>query len=248
MRPSPMTQYPVFRVAEVSARSFGANWAARLSALSLAKSLRVRFICDRFSLSILKAAAHQLYLILLSRTSSISLPEHGTSSPPNQESRSQRWAKVRVLAMEQAPAIPAFTFGRTADFLSQESWTSRLPWACRNGLLPFPLTCGIIRVCLDLAGLFRNKDIRLVLMIRLARRGARKQPHYRIVVIEKERARNGRPVEVVGTYNPRTNPASIELKRDRVEYWVSKGAQMSDRVNKLFSKPAPAPASAGSAA
>jgi small subunit ribosomal protein S16 len=114
--------------------------------------------------------------------------------------------------------------------------------------LPFPLTSGIIRLCIDLAGLFRNKDIRLVLMIRLARRGARKQPHYRIVVIEKERARNGRPVEVVGTYNPRTNPASIELKRDRVEYWVSKGAQMSDRVNKLFLKPAPAPASAGSAA
>jgi small subunit ribosomal protein S16 len=85
-------------------------------------------------------------------------------------------------------------------------------------------------------------------MIRLARMGARKQPHYRIVVIEKERARNGRPVEVVGTYNPRTNPASVEMKRERVEYWVSKGAQMSGRVNKLFSKPAPVPASAGSAA
>ena len=113
--------------------------------------------------------------------------------------------------------------------------------------MPFRLTFGIIRVCLDLAGLFRNKDIR-VLMIRLARMGAPKKPHYRIVVIEKERARNGRPVEVVGTYNPRTNPASVELKRDRVNYWVSKGAQMSDRVNKLFSKPAPAPASAGSAA
>jgi small subunit ribosomal protein S16 len=79
-----------------------------------------------------------------------------------------------------------------------------------------------------------------VLMIRLARTGARKQPHYRVVVIEKERARNGRPVEVVGTYNPRTNPASIELKRDRMEYWVSKGARMSDRVNKIFSKAAPA--------
>ena len=82
-----------------------------------------------------------------------------------------------------------------------------------------------------------------MLMIRLARRGARKQPHYRIVVIEKGRARNGRPVEVVGTYNPRTNPASIELKRDRVEYWVSKGAQMSDRVGKIYAKPAPAAAS-----
>ena len=83
-------------------------------------------------------------------------------------------------------------------------------------------------------------------MIRLARTGARKQPHYRVVVIEKERARNGRPVEVVGTYNPRTNPASVELKRDRIEYWVSKGAQMSDRVSKIVAQPAPA--TAGSAA
>ncbi len=81
-----------------------------------------------------------------------------------------------------------------------------------------------------------------MLMIRLSRTGARKQPHYRVVVIEKERARNGRPVEVVGTYNPRTNPASIELKRERIEYWVSKGAQLSDRVGKIFSKPAPAAA------
>ncbi len=86
-----------------------------------------------------------------------------------------------------------------------------------------------------------------MLMIRLSRMGARKQPQYRIVVIEKARARNGRPVEVVGTYNPRTNPATIDMKRERVDYWVSKGAQMSERVNKLYSK-APAPATAGSAA
>jgi len=79
-----------------------------------------------------------------------------------------------------------------------------------------------------------------VLMIRLSRTGARKQPHYRVVVIEKERARNGRPVEVVGTYNPRTTPASVELKRERIDYWVSKGAKMSDRVSKIVSKPAPA--------
>jgi small subunit ribosomal protein S16 len=81
-----------------------------------------------------------------------------------------------------------------------------------------------------------------VLMIRLSRTGARKQPHYRVVVIEKERARNGRPVEVVGTYNPRTEPASIELKRERITYWISKGAQMSDRVSKIVSKPVPAAA------
>jgi len=111
--------------------------------------------------------------------------------------------------------------------------------------LPSPLTCGIIRVCHNSAGDFRSKET-TVLMIRLARRGARKQPHYRVVVIEKERARNGRPVEVVGTYNPRTSPASVELKRDRVDYWVSKGAKMSDRVSKIVSQPAPA--SAGSVA
>jgi small subunit ribosomal protein S16 len=81
-----------------------------------------------------------------------------------------------------------------------------------------------------------------VLMIRLARTGARKQPHYRVVVIEKDRARNGRSVEVVGTYNPRTTPASIDLKRERIDYWVSKGAQLSDRVSKLMAKPVPAAA------
>jgi small subunit ribosomal protein S16 len=75
-----------------------------------------------------------------------------------------------------------------------------------------------------------------VLMIRLSRRGARKQPIYRVVVIEKERARDGRSVEVVGIYNPRTTPATVELKRDRIEYWVAKGAQLSERVGKLMAK------------
>lgn len=73
-----------------------------------------------------------------------------------------------------------------------------------------------------------------MLMIRLARFGARKQPYYRVIVIEKDRARNGRSVEVVGTYNPRTNPATVDLKRDRIEYWTGKGAQLSERVGKLL--------------
>jgi small subunit ribosomal protein S16 len=77
-------------------------------------------------------------------------------------------------------------------------------------------------------------------MIRLARVGARKQPYYRIVVIEKDRARNGRSIEVVGTYNPRTNPASIELKHERIAYWRGNGAQFSTIVAKLVAKtPAP---------
>jgi len=79
-------------------------------------------------------------------------------------------------------------------------------------------------------------------MIRLARVGARKQPYYRVVVIEKDRARNGRSVEVVGTYNPRTNPATVELKRERIDYWTGEGAQLSDRVAKLV---ASRPSSAG---
>jgi small subunit ribosomal protein S16 len=84
-------------------------------------------------------------------------------------------------------------------------------------------------------------------MIRLARVGARKQPHYRVVVIEKDRARNGRSVEVVGTYNPRTNPATIDLKRDRIDFWASKGARLSDRVEKLLAQ-APAAAETVAAA
>lgn len=72
-----------------------------------------------------------------------------------------------------------------------------------------------------------------MLMIRLSRVGARKKPYYRIVVIEKDRARDGRSLEVVGTYNPRTNPATVDVKKDRVDYWTGKGAQLSDRVNKL---------------
>jgi small subunit ribosomal protein S16 len=73
-------------------------------------------------------------------------------------------------------------------------------------------------------------------MIRLARVGARKQPHYRVVVIEKDRARNGRSVEVVGTYNPRTEPATVEFKHDRITYWTGKGAQLSETVGKLLTK------------
>jgi small subunit ribosomal protein S16 len=73
-------------------------------------------------------------------------------------------------------------------------------------------------------------------MIRLARVGARKQPYYRVIVIDKNSARNGRAVEIVGTYNPRTSPASVDLKRERIEHWVKNGAQLSDRVEKLMQK------------
>ena len=68
------------------------------------------------------------------------------------------------------------------------------------------------------------------MMIRLARRGAKKKPHYRVVVIEKAFARDGRFVEIVGHYNPRKTPAEIVLKRERIDYWMSRGAQPSNTV------------------
>jgi len=77
-------------------------------------------------------------------------------------------------------------------------------------------------------------------MIRLARFGAKKKPFYRIVVIEKERARNGRSLEVVGHYNPLTNPQQVVLKHDRIEHWLKNGACLSDTVKRLVEKnPAP---------
>lgn len=81
-----------------------------------------------------------------------------------------------------------------------------------------------------------------MLMIRLSRRGARKQPVYRIVVIEKDRARDGRSIEVVGLYNPRTNPATVDLKKERIEYWLGKGAQFSPTLARLFKNAGAAPA------
>jgi small subunit ribosomal protein S16 len=82
-------------------------------------------------------------------------------------------------------------------------------------------------------------------MIRLARFGAKKKPFYRIVVIEKERARNGRNLEVVGHYNPLTNPAKVELNRPRIEYWTKNGAQLSGTVERLIrTNPAPVAAPA----
>ncbi|MGB9605674.1 MAG: 30S ribosomal protein S16 [Bryobacteraceae bacterium] len=84
-----------------------------------------------------------------------------------------------------------------------------------------------------------------MLMIRLARFGAKKKPFFRVVVIEKERARDSRAVEVVGTYNPRTDPAEVRLNYERIEYWRKQGAQLSETVARLLARyPAPSEAPA----
>lgn len=73
-----------------------------------------------------------------------------------------------------------------------------------------------------------------MLAIRLARFGAKKKPTYRVVVIERDRARNSRSVEVVGHYNPVAKPAQIQLDRERIQYWMKNGAQPSETVNRLL--------------
>jgi small subunit ribosomal protein S16 len=70
--------------------------------------------------------------------------------------------------------------------------------------------------------------------IRLRRTGLRSQPSYRVVVADKESPRDGRFLEIVGFYNPRTEPSTLDLKEDRIYEWMNKGAQPSDSVAQLF--------------
>ena len=79
-----------------------------------------------------------------------------------------------------------------------------------------------------------------MLMIRLARFGAKKKPTYRVVVIEKERARDSRSIEVVGHYNPVVDPAQVHLDHERIAHWLKAGARPSETVARLLEKyPAP---------
>ena len=70
------------------------------------------------------------------------------------------------------------------------------------------------------------------------RTGAKKRPSYRIVVKEKQSKRDGAFLENLGTYNPTREPAEINLKGDRVQYWISKGAQPTDTVRRLIKQAA----------
>ncbi len=75
-----------------------------------------------------------------------------------------------------------------------------------------------------------------MLRIRLSRHGAKKDPHYRVVVSEKSSPRDGRFVEVVGYYNPAVKPVRLKLELKRIDYWVKLGAQPSDTVKVLINK------------
>lgn len=75
-----------------------------------------------------------------------------------------------------------------------------------------------------------------MLKIRLSRVGAKKQPSYRIVVADARAPRDGRSLERIGFYNPRTDPPTVEIDEERALYWLSKGAQPTDVVAAMLRK------------
>jgi len=74
----------------------------------------------------------------------------------------------------------------------------------------------------------------MAVKIRLARHGAKKRPFYRIVVADSESPRDGRFLEIVGTYDPVPDPAKVTLKEERVKYWMDQGAKPTDTVRTLL--------------
>ncbi|MBA2537815.1 MAG: 30S ribosomal protein S16 [Actinomycetota bacterium] len=70
--------------------------------------------------------------------------------------------------------------------------------------------------------------------IRLARVGSKKNPIYRVVVADQRSPRDGKFIEIVGRYNPQTDPSTIDLDEDKIRDWIAKGAQPSDSVKRLL--------------
>jgi small subunit ribosomal protein S16 len=75
-----------------------------------------------------------------------------------------------------------------------------------------------------------------VIKLRLRRMGAKKRPSYRIVAADSRSPRDGRFIEIVGTYDPLTNPATISLKADRIQHWLSVGAQPTETVRDIIKR------------
>jgi small subunit ribosomal protein S16 len=86
-----------------------------------------------------------------------------------------------------------------------------------------------------------------MLVIRLRRAGSKTRPFFRVVVLEARSARDGRFVEVIGHYNPRTQPEKLTMDLDRLKHWLSVGAQPSDTVRTLVDRMPPAAPAAGAA-
>lgn len=75
-----------------------------------------------------------------------------------------------------------------------------------------------------------------MIKIRLRRTGAKKQPSYRIVVADAKAPRDGKYIDLVGHYNPLTEPASIDVDVEKAAKWIGQGAQMTETVQKLFTR------------
>lgn len=82
----------------------------------------------------------------------------------------------------------------------------------------------------------------MAVRIRLTRIGAHKQPAYRVVVADGRSARDGRAIETLGHYNPRTEPVEFQVDADKAKAWLAKGAQPSDTVLRLFKQAGIVPA------
>lgn len=76
----------------------------------------------------------------------------------------------------------------------------------------------------------------MALKIRLTRMGSKKRPFYRIVAMESQSRRDGRPLEFLGTYNPMREPAEIKLDTENIQKWIDRGAQPTDTVRSLLKK------------
>lgn len=75
-----------------------------------------------------------------------------------------------------------------------------------------------------------------MLKIRLMRIGTKQQPFYRVVVVDERAKRTGAYIELVGTYNPLTDPKEVNLKQDRIKYWQKQGAQMTNGFLRMIGK------------
>lgn len=76
----------------------------------------------------------------------------------------------------------------------------------------------------------------MAVKIRLQRHGSKKRPFYRLVAADSRAKRDGRFLEIIGTYNPLTDPATVNIDQEKAEKWLNEGAQITDTVKNLFAK------------
>ncbi|MBF0476348.1 MAG: 30S ribosomal protein S16 [Deltaproteobacteria bacterium] len=76
----------------------------------------------------------------------------------------------------------------------------------------------------------------MAVKIRLTRHGSKKRPYYRVIVANSDAPRDGRFLEIIGTYDPKKNPAEVRINKEKLDYWVTKGATPTDTVKSLIKK------------